>query len=200
MNKKKMIKKNRAIFTTGFLGWVGVMLAVVIMFSGCGYKLSGYGVHIPSNIRTIMIPDFENQTTRYQVEQYITFAVRNEFIKRSNLELANSQSSADSMLEGKITAFEVAPVSYDPDASANVYRVTIVISVRFIDLKTDKVIFESEGLSFSEDYDIDPADLNPAGDPNQFSTSDFFAQETGTLKKISDEFAISVVTTILENF
>lgn len=196
----KKITSNTKISRGYLLMGTAVLCIISLFVTGCGYRLSGYGSQVPDHVRTIFIPDFDNQTTRHQVEQYVTFAIRDEFIRRSRLELADSESSADSMLEGKILSFEVVPVSYDSDASANVYRITLKINVRFIDLKRNQVIYESSGLKFSETYDIDPSDLAPGSDPHQFDTSDFFTQETGTLKEISEELAESIVTTILENF
>jgi outer membrane lipopolysaccharide assembly protein LptE/RlpB len=167
------------------LTWIPVLVLLIGMI-GCGYKLTGFNTQIPSYIKNISIPDFDNKSVRYQVDQYITYAVKEEFIKRSNLVLVDKTEGADSMLEGIIKRFEVKPISYSNDASGNLYKVTIEVSVRFIDLKNNKVIFEGEGITFSGNYEIE--------------SSDFFSQETQTLIKISEECADSVVTTILENF
>lgn len=168
-----------------------------MLLNNCGYKLSGFGNQVPDHVKTILIPDFENKTTRFQVEQYITYSVREEFIKRSNLELVDTQSRADSLLEGTILRFDVAPISYGEDASANLYRVTITVNVRLIDLKTDELIFEGEGISYSESYEFN----SYGGDLTELDAADdFFSQETDTIIKIAEEFAASLVTTILENF
>lgn len=170
-----------------------IVLAAAVTFTGCGYRLSGFSNQIPDYIRTIAIPDFENKTTRFQADQYITFAVKEEFIKRSKLVLTANEDSADSLLEGTITKFLVKPVSFSQNASANLYKVTIQVSVRFIDLRTNQIIFEGAGVTFTDSYSIDS---NEAGD----ISDDFFSQETETLLKMSEEFAASIVTTILENF
>jgi hypothetical protein len=108
-----------------------------------------------------------------------------------------NESRADSILEGTITQFNVKPLSYADDASANFYRVSISVSVRFIDLKTNEIIFEGENISFNDSYEIDIYG-DAAGEFNE--AEDFFSQETEILAKIANEFASSVVTTILENF
>jgi hypothetical protein len=163
----------------------------------CGYRLSGFTRQIPDYIKAIIIPDFENKTTRFQIEQYITFAVKDEFIKRSDLTLVDNESRADAILEGTITRFQVLPLSYSEDASANFYRVTIMVSVRFIDLKTNEVIFEGQDITYSDSYEF-----NVYGDnlTDINAEEDFFSQETESLIKISEQFAASLVTTILENF
>ncbi|NIM13395.1 MAG: hypothetical protein GTO45_14870 [Candidatus Aminicenantes bacterium] len=166
---------------------IPVLLAAIgIGLSNCGYKLTGFGNQVPEHIKTIAIPDFDNKTARYQLDQYITFAVKEEFIKRSDLVLADREARADAVLEGTINKFDVTPISYGDDASANLYKVTIAVDVRFIDLKTNEIIFEGKGISFTDTYEIDD--------------EDFFSRETETLLKIAEEFAASIVTTILENF
>ena len=167
------------------------LILAVFFTSGCGYKLSGFGNQIPDYIRSIAIPEFENKTTRFQADQFITFAVKEEFIKRSRLRLVDRAEQADSVLEGKILRFTVKPLSYSENASANVYRVSIIISVRFIDLKTNEIIFDGDSISFTDSYALDSeAEIE----------DDFFSQETDILLEIAEEFATSVVTTILENF
>ena len=158
----------------------------VVTAGGCGYRLSGLGKDVPAHIKTIAIPDFENKTIRIEAEQFVTFSVKEEFIRRSNLRMVNTRGDADSVLEGEIVTFDVTPVSMTEDASANLYRINIVLNVRFIDLGNNEIIFEGDNISFTETYDIDE--------------EDFFSQETETLREIAERFAESVVTTILENF
>jgi hypothetical protein len=64
--------------------------------------------------------------------------------------------------------------------------VRILLQVKFLDLKTDKIIYEDDNLLYVDTYEID--------------TGDFFSQETTTLQKIAEKFASSIVSTILENF
>jgi hypothetical protein len=152
----------------------------------CGYRLAGTGRQIPPHIHTIVIKNFENKTSRYQAEQFVTFAVRDEFIRRSRLKLVDRLSQGDSVLEGEIVRFDVRPLSYSGSALANQYRLSITLNVRFIDLKTNEIIFENQRLSFSDSYEIE--------------SGDFFTQETEALARISKNFAESIVSTILENF
>lgn len=166
-----------------------LIVLVFIIFNNCGYRLAGHGKQIPDHIKTIVIPDFENKTTRIEAEQFVTFAVKEEFIRRSDLVLVSNRSEADSLLEGEIISFIVTPVSITYEGSANLYRLKIVINVRFIDLKNNKVIFEGLKIGFTDTYDVD--DINE---------EDFFSQETEKILEIADQFAESVVITILENF
>ncbi len=162
------------------------IIAVIPFFINCGYHLSGAGSSLPEGVKTIAIPDFDNKSTSPDAQQYITFAIRDEFIKRSKLDLIDDISKADLILEGKIKQFIVSPLSYTARTSANLYKVSLVLNVKLIDRINNEIIFKSEGLRFSDSYDID--------------STDFFSQESATIDKISKDIASTIVTGILENF
>ncbi|MBN1196686.1 MAG: hypothetical protein JXA62_04710 [Candidatus Aminicenantes bacterium] len=162
-----------------------LILFAAVLLAGCGYRLSGTGAFLPDHVKTILIRNFENETSRYQAEQFVTFAVRDEFIRRVRLQLADSMDSADAVLEGKITSFTVTPVSY-AESAADKFQVSILLDIRLMDLKQGRVLFENRHLRFVDTYEIDSAD--------------FFSMETESLQRISRAFAASVVTSILEDF
>jgi len=152
----------------------------------CGYHLSGHGQFLPADAKTIIITDFKNNTSRFQVEQFVTLAVKEEFIRRTRLRLVDSASRADLVIEGQVDAFDVRPLSYSDRAAANLYEVQIVVSVRLMNIKTNELLFEGSRQNFRDSYQTD--------------TGDFFSQETEALKKIADRFGASIVSSILENY
>jgi len=166
------------------LAWL--LLAASLLNLRCGYRLAGRGNNLPPGATTIAIPAFKNQTSRPQVEQFVTFAVREEFARRSRLRLVESQADADLLLEGTITAFKTTPLSYSEAGGANFYEVRLTLDVRLVDMTTNEMAYQGSGLVFQETYDTDGAD--------------FFAQESGSLDRIAAKFAVAIVTSILENF
>ena len=156
------------------------------LFAGCGYHLTGTGENLPESLETVYIPNFKNGTSRFQAEEFVTAAVRREFLSRSRLKLVEDVSRAHAVLEGEVRTFDVKPVSYSATGQANLYTVTIRVDVRFLDLRTDAMIYEGKMLSFSDQYEID--------------SGDFFTQESISLERIARQFASSVVSQILENF
>ena len=166
---------------------VGFLLLPIALFHlQCGYRLSGHARNLPPGAGSIAIPAFKNQTSRPEAEQFVTFAVRDEFVRRSRLRLIEAQREADLLLEGAITGFTVTPTSYSAEGVANLYSVRLVLEVRLVDMKSGEILFQGSGLSFQETYETDNAD--------------FFSQETGSLTKIAEKFASSIVTSVLENF
>lgn len=163
-----------------------LLLAAALLPLQCGYRLSGRGRSLPAGAGSIAIPPFRNQTPRPQAEQFVTFAVRDEFIRRSRLRLVESQRDADLLLEGTIAAFTVTPISFTAQGAANLFEVRLTLGVRLVDMKSGEMLFQSDGLSFLETYETDNAD--------------FFSQESGSLARIGSRFAASIVTAVLENF
>lgn len=163
-----------------------ISIILVPFFVNCGYHLSGAGSTLPEGVKSIAIPDFENRSSSPDAQQYITFAIRDEFITRSKLKLINNISEADLVLEGKITKFKVKPLSYTNKVSANLYSLTLILDVKLIDTINNKIIYNNSSLKFSDTYDID--------------SSDFFSQEGATMDKIAKDIASTIVTGILENF
>jgi curli biogenesis system outer membrane secretion channel CsgG len=163
-----------------------LLLLIPLLSMQCGYSLSGRGRNLPATAQTIAIPEFKNETSRYQAEHFVTAAIKEEFIKRSRLQLSESIDKADLVLEGNISAFETAPLSNTDRGTANLYEVSITIDVRLIDMKKNELFYEGTGLVFRETYET--------------AAADFFSQETGALNKIAAKFTSSVVTSILENF
>lgn len=165
---------------------VWLLLPLALLSLHCGYRLSGRGNNLPPGARTIAIPAFKNQTSMPQAEQFVTFAVREEFIRRSRLLLVENQADADLVLEGTITAFKTTPISYSDPGAANQYEVRLTMDVRLIDMRSGEVFYQGSGVSFQETYETENAD--------------FFSQETGSLAEIGAKFAASIVSSILENF
>ena len=165
--------------------WLLLLLASLLNLQ-CGYRLSGLGRNLPATAKTIAIPDFKNETLRYQAERFVTAAIKEKFIKRSRLRLSASMDKADLVLEGRISAFETVPLPHPGHGIPDLYEVRITINVRLIDMKKNELFYEGNGLFFSETYET--------------AAVDFFSQETDSLTKIAAKFAANIVAYILDNF
>jgi len=163
-----------------------LLLLISLLNLQCGYRLAGRGRNLPATAQTISIPEFKNATLQYQAERFVTVAIKEEFIRRSRLRLSESIEKADLLLEGMISAFATAPVSYNDRGTAKRYAVSITINVRLVDTKKNESFYIGTGLVFNETYEAD--------------TADFFSQKTESQNKIAAKFASSIVSSILDNF
>ncbi len=172
--------------------FVGLLLAAAVQ-GGCGYSLAGRGSFLPESIRTIAVPLFTNQTSVFEVEQQLTDKVRSELIGRGKYRVVPETTGADASLVGTITSISIAPSAFNADRQATRYAVTVVVNIEFRDLANDKVLWSNPSLSFREEYEVTTG--TGALDPNAF-----FGQNQNAFERLSQDFARTVVSAILEAF
>ncbi len=163
------------------------VLALALVATSCGYKTSGKAVRLPSDLHTISIPAFVNQTQTYRIEQVLTGAVVREFAARTNYRVLNQVSpDADATLKGTVVSAELAPVTYDSRTGrASSGLVTVSMRVSLVDRK-GKVLWENQNYQFREQYQISR------------EISSFFEEDTAAVDRLSRDFARTLVSNILE--
>jgi len=172
-----------------------VALLALLTLPGCGYSLAGKGNFLPDYIATIAIPTFTNRSDRVSVEEVFTRKVVEEFTARGRYKIQADSAGADAILDGTVVSFITAPTVLeggsvdDPEASqASTYTVVVRAQVQFTDLVKDTVIWSNNNFQFRDDYEVGE---NP---------EEFFDQEGLTLQRLAEEFAKSLVSSILEAF
>ena len=174
---------------------------LVLVFGGavacsgvaCGYSLAGRGSFLPSYIRVIGVPEFVNQTPYLEVERRFTERVRTEFIGRGRYQVLPQEAGVDAALRGTITGLSIVPMNFNESQQASRYIIVINTKIEFVDLKTNKTLWENPSMVFREEYDLPPD--TQAGNP-----SAFFGQGSNALERVANDFARSVVSAILEAF
>ncbi|MFO7694959.1 MAG: LPS assembly lipoprotein LptE [Vicinamibacterales bacterium] len=170
-----------------------VVAALAVAGTGCGYSLAGRGSFLPDSIRVIGVPEFVNQTTYLEVERRFTERVRSEFIGRGRYQVLAQESGADAVLRGSITSLSIVPANFNDNQQATRYIIVVNTRIEFVDLKTNKALWENPSMVFREEYDLPPD--TQAGNP-----SAFFGQGSNALERVANDFARSVVSAILEAF
>ena len=173
--------------------FVGV-LAASVAGTSCGYALAGRGSFLPDYIRVLGIPMFGNATPFQTVEQLFTQKVRLEFQSSRRYTVVPTDEGADGIVRGEITSISTSPVSLTDAQLASRYRVTVVVKIAFEDVKAQKVLWENPALSFSDEYEL----ANPGSSGGDVSA--FIGNERLAMDRLSDDFARSVVSAILEAF
>ena len=128
-----------------------------LLLGGCLYGFAGGG--LPSNIKTVAVIPFDNQTPEPTLTQEINSAVREAVEGRLGLRQA-SERQADAVVRGTITRYEPdVPVAYNGDdqgeGQVNVTRrvVQISVSVEIMDQHSNKPLWQRSGLMVEGDYD-----------------------------------------------
>jgi predicted transcriptional regulator of viral defense system len=173
---------------------VATLVAILLLpLTGCGYSLAGRGSSLPSYIRTIGVPLFGNSTAVFDIEQKLTERVRLEFIGRGRYRVVPDEAGVDGLLRGEITAISVRPTAFTAEQQASRYEITVVIKVEFRDQKTSKILYENPAQTFREEYEVTTGQV--ASDTNAF-----LGQNQNAVDRIANDFAKTVVSSILEAF
>jgi len=164
-------------------------LILCLFAVSCGYHTAGKVNTIPESVRTIAVPAFVNQTHTYRIEQMLTAAVVREMITRTHYHIINqTDADADATLKGTVLSTSTTPMIYDSKTGrAASMLVVITMNVVLID-KQGKVLYQNPSYLFREQYEI-------SSDPNSF-----FEEDTPAYKRLSRDFAQTLVSNILEGF
>lgn len=169
------------------------LVAAGVAASSCGYALAGRGSFLPAYIKTLGIPMFLNSTPVQSVEQIFTQKVRLEFQSSRRYTIVPSDEGVDGVVRGEITSISIQPVTLNANQLASRVRVTVVVKVKFDDVKAQKTLWENPALSFSDEYEI----ANSAGGSD---VSAFVGNERVAMDRMSTDFARTIVSAILEAF
>lgn len=175
-----------------------VVLTAAPMMSSCGYSLAGRGSSLPSTIRSVGIPLFENATPVFELEQMLTERVRLEFIGRGKYRVMPDAPGADAVLLGAITSVVITPTSFNSNQQATRYAFSMVVKVEFRDAATNRIIYENPALNFREEYEVAGNVAGLTGSSPDANA--FLGQNSEAKERMANDFARTVVTSILEAF
>jgi hypothetical protein len=161
--------------------------------ASCGYALAGRGSFLPAYIKTLGIPMFGNATPYQTVEQVFTQKVRLEFQSSRRYTVVPTDEGVDGVVRGDIQSISLQPVGVNDQQLASRARVTVMVKVKFDDVKEGKTLWENPALSFSDEYEL--ANPSTGQDVSAFVGNDRIAMD-----RLSTDFARTVVSAILEAF
>jgi outer membrane lipopolysaccharide assembly protein LptE/RlpB len=170
-------------------------LGLVLLVFSCGYHISGTGGIVPEGVRTISVPVFFNATNEPYVDVEVTQAVVEEFMTDGRLKVV-SPEEAELALRGKVVKYEVTPLSYNPQAFVQQYRVRIVVEASLEDLRSKKVIWQEKGIEsvFISDYAVS---FNATGGADIRGTR---VAKDAAIKQASQDIAWTLRSRVLEGF
>lgn len=163
--------------------------ALLLIATGCGYHTAGHAAQLPANVKTIAIPTFTNETNTYRIEQMLTASVVREFTTRTHYHLLNDTGDeADATLKGTVLSTSSSPLAYNSNTGQTA-SVLIVVSMRVsLTDRQGKVLYQNPSYVFREQYEVSQ-DLNS-----------FFEEDTPAFRRLSNDFARTLVSDILEGF
>jgi hypothetical protein len=170
------------------------VLGAVLSSAGCGYSLAGRGSFLPADIRVVGIPQLQNQSTFFNVEQVLSEKLRTEFIGRGKFRVVPDATGADAVLNGTVTNISVQPVGFTDQQLASRYLFTMTMKVEFTEASSSRVLWSNDSLVFRETYDLTTRDASGV------NGATFLDQERSSFDRIASDVARTVVTAIVEAF
>lgn len=128
-----------------------VAFLLIIQNEGCAYSFRGSSV--PSHIKTIAIPVFDDQSGFGEagLREKFTNAVIARFLNDNTLQVTE-KNTADSILEGFITSVKPEPSVVGGDEQVRKWRITITAKVTYADVKLRRKVWDKT-LSNWGDYE-----------------------------------------------
>ena len=171
---------------------VALLIVAVVAHTGCGYSLAGKGSFLPAYIKRIGVPMFTNNTAVFDLDRQVTERVRTEFIGRGKYTIVPEATGVDGLLTGVISSVTLMPVAFNAAQQATRYALTLTASVEFKDMQANKVLWANPSMQYREEFALNPTsavDLNT-----------FLGQDVDARQRMANEFARSLVSSILEAF
>jgi outer membrane lipopolysaccharide assembly protein LptE/RlpB len=164
-------------------------LAMALAGMGCGYHTSGHAVQVPENVKIIAVPAFVNETSMYGIEQLLTSSVVREFTARTHYRIVNTSSEdADAILRGTVLSTSASPLTYN-SSTGQAASVLVVVSLKVsLTDRSGKVLYQNPSYLFREQYEVSQ-DL-----------ASFFEEDSPAFRRLSQDFARTLVSNILEGF
>ena len=123
----------------------GLGLLLLLTLWGCGYQMAGRGAsQLPSHLKTIAIPVFENNSSEPTIQRPFTEALRRAFITDGRLRLVNNKTGADLVITGTLTKYWIRAVAFNDFDIATEYWVYIEADVLVQDQVNNQVYLKQK--------------------------------------------------------
>ncbi len=166
-----------------------LLLTPALAAAGCGYHVAGRGDLLPRSVRTIAIPPFANNSTRYRLSDRLAQSITREFITRTRYEVIHDSNSADAVLRGSVINVQAFPLTFDTATGrASGVQMSVLLQLNLYERATGKLLFTNPNLEIRERYEIS---IDPVA---------YFEESDAAVDRLSRQVAQAVVSAILEAF
>jgi len=176
-----------------FRARVGLCLVGCVLLLGtvsCGYHLVGTSSFLPEEYQTLYLERFDNTTSWPDLGQRLDEALSREWVRRRRFQLSDSKDNAQLLLDGSVKSISMQPVRLDSQGRATEYQMTLIVSVRLVDIRGDEpeVLWEDKSFSRRTSYEVDASSVN------------YFDRQIQAMEEVSGELGKALVTAVLEGF
>jgi len=134
------------------IGRTIAVAALLLACAGCGYRFAAGGRQFESDVRTIGVRTFANETREIGVEKRLAMAIEREFVIRGPLKVA-TPDAGDLVLTGTVRLAEDRPVAFNRDDEVLIYQTVLSLDLDLRRRDTGKAVWQVRGLRVTDDYE-----------------------------------------------
>jgi hypothetical protein len=170
-------------------GIPGLAVLAALISASCGYHIAGQADLLPQTLKTISIPAFTNNTTRYKLTDRLPQAISREFTARTRYRIVSDPNAGDAILRGSVVNYISFPTVFDPGTGrASAVDLRVYMNITLVERATGKVLFSRPNFEVRERYEI------------SVDAEKYFEESDAALNRVAKQVGQQVVTAILENF
>lgn len=163
--------------------------SAVVALNGCGYHVSGHADLLPKTLKTVAVPAFGDNSTRYRLADRLAQAVTREFLSRTRYQVLADPREADAVLRGSVMNVMSFPTTFDTTTGrAAGVQMIVFLQVTLQDRVSGKLLYSNPNMEVRERYEIS---IDPVA---------YFEESDAAINRLSGQVARSVVSAILEAF
>jgi len=140
--------------TYGFAPGLGMRLGIALVFAalagGCAYTVRST---LPSHLKTLAIPVFQNNTVEFGLADDITQSLVNGFLTDRSLRIAQERD-ANAVLRGSVVAYKNQVFGYTTTERATEYEIVLTVSVTFRDMIKNRDLWKDDALTVRTTYNV----------------------------------------------
>jgi len=116
-----------------------IHVMILTLAVSCGYY--SFKGALPSHLKTIAVPLFNDRTTFPNVRENLTNKIIDSFIADNSLKIVD-ESQADLILSGTINSINIQAAVVKSGEEVAESKVTVSVSIKCEDVKTSKMLYE----------------------------------------------------------
>jgi hypothetical protein len=152
-----------------------VLVGVTLAIGGCSYSPSP--ALFPPHLRTLAVPVLRNATTEPNLEQEVTQAIVDRFVRDNKLRVV-PEDAADLVLSGSVVQYTNAVFGFNAEEKAEEYQVAVTVQLTARDRVKNRELWRDDNLVRTTNYFVVPT---PGRDPQ-----DQFGARREAIEKIAD--------------
>lgn len=106
---------------------------------------------LPQHIKKIAVRPFENKTQYLVPSEKIMLQVIDEFLKNGEYAIV-PESASQGVVIGEIIHYISTPIQYDVNLVPTIYKLNVIISVKFLDKENNTYLWEEPALQATKLY------------------------------------------------